>query len=67
MENTSVSFGNEFEPRRPELHRDMLIDIARQRNVPMSTFQDAVQLFSGPSGEELRALILEVAKLVKTC
>lgn len=58
-------YGNDLEPRHLELHRDMLIDIVKQRNMPMSTFQDAVELFSGASGEELRALIPEVAKRVK--
>lgn len=58
-------YGNDLEPRRLELHRVMLTDIAKQRDTPLNKFQDAVELFSGASGEELRTLLPEVAKLVK--
>ncbi|XP_040077567.1 zinc finger MYM-type protein 1-like [Ixodes scapularis] len=50
---------------RLQLHRDMLLDIAKQRATSLVTFQDVVDLLSGKAGESLRVLLPEVVKLLQ--
>ena len=47
------------------LHRDMCMDIAKQKGVSLTTFQDVVNFLKGDQGEYLRTLLPEVTKLVK--
>uniref|UniRef100_A0A147BCI9 Putative tick transposon n=1 Tax=Ixodes ricinus TaxID=34613 RepID=A0A147BCI9_IXORI len=59
-------YGDDLEPGRLLLHRDMLIDIVKQHNpAPLQTFHDVVQIFSGDKGQHLRNLLPEMAKLIK--
>lgn len=60
----SQFYGSDFQTERLKLHRDMLLDIARQRNEPpVRTHEDVVQMIRGEKGEHLRGLIPEIATL----
>lgn len=62
----SQFYGSDFQTERLKLHRDMLLDIATQRNEPpVRTLEDVVQMFRGEKGEHLRGLLPEIAMLVK--
>ncbi|XP_077531307.1 zinc finger MYM-type protein 1-like [Haemaphysalis longicornis] len=63
----SQFYGSDFQTELLKLHRDMLLDIARQRNEPpVRTIEDVVQMFrGGEKGEQLRGLLPEIATLVK--
>lgn len=50
---------------RLQLHRNMLLDIAKQRATSLVTFQDVVDFLSGKAGEPLRVLLPEVVKLLQ--
>ncbi|KAL2080742.1 hypothetical protein ACEWY4_024535 [Coilia grayii] len=51
---------------RLTLHRDMCMDIAKQKGVCLATFQDVVDFLKGDSGENLRTLLPELTKLALT-
>ncbi|XP_053181589.1 uncharacterized protein LOC128364997 [Scomber japonicus] len=55
--------GDDLEAGRLTLHRDMFVDIAKQRGVCLKRFQDAVDLLKGEQGEPLRTLLPELTKL----
>ena len=57
--------GDDLEAGRLTLHRDMFVDIAKQRGVCLKRFQDAVDLLKGEQGEPLRTLLPELTKLVR--
>lgn len=61
-DSTYVSkfYGKNLEPERLKLHRGGLIDIARQRNQPVKTFQDVVEMLSGWGRGEERGGILYI-------
>lgn len=58
-------YHDDLDTSRLTLHRDMCVDIAKQRGVCLATFQDVVDFLKGDSGESLRVLLPEVTKLVK--
>lgn len=62
----STFYRTDFDAERLQLHRDMMLDIAKQRNVaPLKALQDVVDLFSGDAGEHLRELLPEMTNLLK--
>jgi hypothetical protein len=63
-----VRFYNEdFDADRLRLHRDMFTDIARQRNVELTSFQTALDLLRGESEGTLKVaeLLPELSKLFR--
>lgn len=48
------------------MHRDMCLDLAKQKGVHLTTFQDVYDFMKGDVGEHLRTLLPEVTKLLKT-
>ena len=57
--------GDDLDEGRLTLHRDMFIDITKQRGVCIKTFRDAVDFLKGEHGEPLRTLLPELTKLIR--
>uniref|UniRef100_H3B1Z5 TTF-type domain-containing protein n=1 Tax=Latimeria chalumnae TaxID=7897 RepID=H3B1Z5_LATCH len=64
-ENISNFYKNDIDKGKLQLHRDMFLDIAKQRSIHLSTLQDVVDVFSGEKGKHLRELLPELTKLIK--
>ncbi|CAL9706391.1 unnamed protein product [Knipowitschia caucasica] len=56
--------GDDLDETRLTLHRDMCMDLAKQKGVSLDTFDDVVN-FLRRDGEYLRDMLPEIAKLVK--
>lgn len=56
---------DDLDETRLTLHRDMCIDVAKQRGVCLATFQDVVDFLKGDQGDYLRIMLPEMTKLVK--
>ena len=60
-------YKNDLDAERLRLHRDMFLDIARQRNAELASFRDALTVFRGSgAGQDvirLSELLPELAKL----
>ncbi|XP_063747545.1 zinc finger MYM-type protein 1-like [Eleginops maclovinus] len=58
-------YRDDLDEKRLRLHRDMCIDLAKQRGVRLASFQDVVDFLKGNQGEHLRIMLPEMTKLVK--
>jgi hypothetical protein len=63
-------YKDDLDADRLTLHRDMFVDIARQRNIVMNSFHDALMVLRGSHSDQeggnfnLSVLLPEIAKLV---
>lgn len=58
-------YGDDLDQVRLTLHRDMCVDIAKQRGVDLATFHDVVYFLKGDQGQHLRTMLPEVTRLVR--
>ncbi|XP_015270585.1 PREDICTED: zinc finger MYM-type protein 1-like [Gekko japonicus] len=58
-------YKTDLDTARLRLHRDMLLDIARERKVKLLALCDVIDLFSGEQGKSLHHLLPELAKLIR--
>jgi hypothetical protein len=67
-DNIMAFYGDNLDADRLTLHRDMFLDIARQRNIVMKSFHDALTVLRGSNSDQeagnLSLLLPEIAKLV---
>ncbi|XP_064479901.1 uncharacterized protein LOC135393366 [Ornithodoros turicata] len=58
-------YKGDLDARRLQLHRDMLLDTAKQHSVSLASFQDVKDLLSGKESEPLWTILPEVVQLLR--